>query len=93
MKHASKICKICGSRNPGVIFDRELLDDEDFNRIRICGICKSEYFHMPPEPVENFNEAHRLIDDSFVQASKALGISQEQALLVAKQLFVKHLKV
>ena len=44
MKHITEICKQCGSKTRGQIYEKELLDDSDLDRIRICNACKSEYF-------------------------------------------------
>lgn len=93
MKHASKICKNCGSRNPETAFERELLEDGDYKKIRICGVCKSEYFHIEPPGIENASDADKAVNEAFLQTSNALGLSEEQALVIAKQLFIRNLKI
>lgn len=90
MKHTNEICKKCGSRQKGLVYERGLLDEEDINRIRICPICKSEYF-LFETPLENLTE-EEVVEKSFIACYEKYGITKKQALMIAKRLFVINLK-
>ena len=90
MKHTTEICKQCGSKTRGQFYDKELLDDAELDRIRICSACKSEYFV--------FNDLAdtkdlRLVDDLFAKVYTRIGIDEEQAIVIAKRLFINQLKI
>ena len=51
--------------NPWTDPNKELLDEDDIDRIRICNSCKSEYFHY--DDLTN-NEDLRLVDSIFAKA-------------------------
>ena len=90
MKHTNEICKKCGSRQKGLVYDRGLLDEEDINRIRICPICKSEYFIFEI-PLDNRTE-EEIVEMKFIQCYEKYDLTEKQALMIAKRLFVINLK-
>lgn len=90
MKHTNEICKKCGSRQKGLTYDRGLLDSEDINRIRICPKCKSEYF-LFEVPLDNLSEEEK-VEKKFTKCYKNYGLSEQQALMIAKRLFIINLK-
>ncbi len=90
MKHITEICKQCGSQTRGQVYDRELLDDDDLDRIRICNSCKSEYFVF--DDLANAKDM-RLVDDLFKKVYTRIGIDEEQASVIAKRLFINKLKI
>ncbi len=90
MKHISKICKQCGSQTRGLVYDRDLLDDNDIERIRICNSCKSEYFIY--DDLSN-SEDVRLVEELFEKCYIRIGLDKERALIVAKRLFINLMKI
>lgn len=90
MKYTAHICKQCGSQTRGLVYDKELLEKDDLERIRICNTCKSEYFVS--DEFENA-EDQRLVEDLFEKVYKRIGLDKEQAIVVAKRMFINALKV
>ena len=90
MKHISHICKQCGSKTRGQVYDKALLDDDDIDRIRICNACKSEYFVY--DELSN-SEDLKLVDDLFSKVCSRIGMDEEQGLIVAKRMFINQLKI
>ncbi len=90
MKHTAQICKQCGSQTRGQIYNKELLDEDDIDRIRICNSCKSEYFLY--DDLTN-NEDLRLVDSLFAKVCRRIGIDEEQGVSIAKRMFINQLKI
>ena len=90
MKHTAKICKICGSQTRGQVYNKELLDKDDIDRIRICNACKSEYFIF--DDLSDSEDA-RLVDDLFKKVCERIGLEESQAVNIAKRMFINQLKI
>ncbi len=90
MKHIAQICKQCGSKTRGQVYNKELLDKDDLNRIRICNSCKSEYFVF--DDLTDSKDM-RLVDDLFKKVYTRIGIDEEQAVVIAKRMFINQLKI
>lgn len=90
MKHPNEICKKCGSRENGLTYDRGLLDQEDISRIRVCPKCKSEYFVFEA-PLDPRSEKEAL-EEKFTTCYEKYGLTAEQAIMIAKRLFIINLK-
>ena len=90
MKHTAEICKQCGSKTRGQVYDKSLLDEDDIDRIRICNACKSEYFVF--DDLSN-TEDLKLVDDLFSKVCQRIGIDEEQGINLAKRLFINQLKI
>ncbi len=90
MKHTASICKQCGSQTRGQIYNKELLDGDDIDRIRICNACKSEYFLY--DDLSN-DEDLRLVDSLFSKVCVRIGIEEEQGICIAKRMFINQLKI
>ena len=90
MKHTAHICKQCGSQTRGQVYNKELLDDDDIDRIRICNACKSEYFIY--DDLAN-SEDLKLVDDLFKKVCTRIGVDEELAMNIAKRMFINQLKI
>ena len=90
MKQTAHICKHCGSQTRGQVYNKELLDNNDIDRIRICNACKSEYFLY--DDLANAEDL-RLVDDLFNKVCSRIGIDEEQGVTLAKRMFINQLKI
>lgn len=90
MKHTASICKQCGSKTRGQVYDKALLDDVDIDRIRICNTCKSEYFVY--DELANIGDI-KLVDDLFTKVCSRIGIDEEVGINLAKRMFINQLKI
>lgn len=90
MKHTTHICKQCGSQTRGQVYNKDLLDDNDIDRIRICSACKSEYFVY--DDLANAEDL-RLVEDLFHKVHNRIGIDEDMALVIAKRMFINQLKI
>ncbi len=90
MKHTTKICKQCGSQTRGLVYDRELLDEADIERIKLCNACKSEYFVY--DDLDN-TEDRLLAEKLFQKVYQRVGLDEEQALSIAKRMFINQMKI
>lgn len=89
MKHIAQICKQCGSQTRGQMYSKELLDENDIDRIRICSACKSEYFVFD----DIASADSKLVDELFKKVYERIGIDEEQAVGIAKRMFINQLKI
>ncbi|MBU3917230.1 hypothetical protein KKA14_16980 [bacterium] len=90
MKHITEICKHCGSQTRGLVYERALLDKTDIERIKICNICKSEYFVY--DDLDN-SEDKILAENLFRKVYQRVGLEEDQALSIAKRMFINQMKI
>lgn len=90
MKRITEICKQCGSKTRGQFYDKELLNETDLERIRVCNACHSEYFVY--DDLAN-SEDLRLVDDLFKKVCTRIGVDEDLGLIIAKRMFINQLKI